>query len=70
MTTTAMHLAELNVGRLLAPTDDPRVAEFIAALEWLASLRAPSDSDRAFGCAWLKDARLWRTHGCSHVAAE
>ncbi|MBL9054557.1 MAG: DUF3291 domain-containing protein, partial [Tabrizicola sp.] len=28
-----MHLAELNVGRLLAPTDDPRVAEFMAALD-------------------------------------
>lgn len=27
------HLAELNVGRLLAPTDDPRVAEFMAALD-------------------------------------
>ena len=23
------HLAELNVGRLLAPVEDPRVAEFI-----------------------------------------
>ena len=30
--TQARHLAELNVGRLLAPTDDPRVAEFMAAL--------------------------------------
>jgi hypothetical protein len=28
-----MHLAELNVGRLLAPTDDPRVAEFMGALD-------------------------------------
>lgn len=27
------HLAELNVGRLLAPTDDPRVAEFMGALD-------------------------------------
>jgi hypothetical protein len=27
------HLAELNVGRLVAPTDDPRVAEFMAALD-------------------------------------
>ena len=25
------HLAELNVGRLLAPVDDPRVAEFMSA---------------------------------------
>lgn len=29
-----MHLAELNtVGRLVASTDDPRVAEFMAALD-------------------------------------
>ena len=27
------HLAQLNVGRLLAPTDDPRVAEFMGALD-------------------------------------
>jgi hypothetical protein len=27
------HLAELNVGRLVAATDDPRVAEFMAALD-------------------------------------
>lgn len=26
MTEAVLHLAELNVGRLLAPTDDPRVA--------------------------------------------
>ena len=30
---TGLHLAELNVGRLLAPTDDPRVAEFMSALD-------------------------------------
>ena len=34
MTTPAgCHLAELNVGRLLAPTDDPRVAEFMAQID-------------------------------------
>ncbi|MGH1329964.1 MAG: DUF3291 domain-containing protein [Paracoccaceae bacterium] len=27
------HIAELNVARLLAPTDDPRVAEFMGALD-------------------------------------
>ena len=26
-----MQLAELNIGRLVAPTDDPKVAEFMAA---------------------------------------
>jgi hypothetical protein len=32
------HLAQLNVGRLVAETDDPRVAEFMAALERIDSL--------------------------------
>jgi hypothetical protein len=159
-----MHLAELNVGRLVAPVDDPRVAEFMAALarvnalaermpgyvwrmtgdsgfsatdlapsddprmipnisvwqgvapledfvfntvhrafyerraEWfevlgkqhfvmwwvpaghqptlvealdkLARREAHGDSDAAFGWAYLKEARLWRNHGCTQVAAE
>ena len=169
--TGALHLAELNVGRLLAPTDDPRVAEFMAALdrvnglgkrmpgfvwmmegsggpgphksnvgntdakldgdaqyvsnltvwesvatleafvwntvhrqfyerrqEWfevlgrmhfvmwwipaghkptldealarLEMLRTSGDSDQAFGWKYLKDAVLWRGHGCTQVAAE
>lgn len=160
------HLAELNVGRLLAPTDDPRVAEFMAALdrvnglgkrmpgfvwmmegsgepgtgnteakiggdpqfvsnltvwtdvqslehfvwntvhrafyerraEWfevlgrmhfvmwwvpeghrptldealerLAHVQANGDSDHAFGWSYLKDAHLWKDHGCARMAAE
>ena len=32
------HLAELNVGRLLAPTEDPRVAEFMNALDRINGL--------------------------------
>ncbi len=32
------HLAQLNMGRLLAPTDDPRVAEFMAALDRINGL--------------------------------
>lgn len=158
------HLAELNVGRLLAPVDDPRVAEFIGnidringlgkrmpgfvwmlegsgspgatehaidgdplfvpnlsvwedvasletfvwgtvhkqfyerrqqwfevlgkmhfvmwwvpaghqptlaeALERLEMLTARGDSPDAFGWDYLKDATMWKTHGCQHVAAE
>lgn len=160
------HLAELNIGRLLAPTDDPRVAEFMdnldrvnglgkrmpgfvwmmegsgepgtgntensidddpqlvpnltvwedvasletfvwgtihkqfyerrqewfsilgeqhfvmwwvpaghrptldEALERLDDLRQNGSSERAFGWTDLKDAQMWRSHGCSHVAAE
>ena len=164
--TTQYHLAELNVGRLIAPTDDPRVAEFMAALdrvnglgkrmpgfvwmmegsgeprtgntetkiggdpqyvsnltvwedvksletfvwntvhkqfydrrrEWfevlgeihfvmwwvpaghrptldealerLAHVQANGDSDHAFGWSYLKEATLWKDHGCAKVAAE
>jgi hypothetical protein len=160
------HLAELNIGRLLAPTDDPRVADFMANLdringlgkrmpgfvwmmegsgepgtgntensidddpqsvanltvwqdvpslerfvwgtvhkqfyerraEWfqvlgdmhfvmwwvpagsrptlqdgldrLDHLRARGDSDHAFGWSHLKEATMWRTHACTHLAAE
>lgn len=161
-----MQLAELNVGRLLAPTDDPRVAAFMAALdavngigrrspgfvwmmegsgepgtgntetkiggdpqyvsnltvwenveslehfvwntvhrafyerraEWfevlgkmhfvmwwvpaghrptldealarLEHLQQHGDSDRGFGWSYLKEAQLWKTHGCKRMAAE
>ena len=161
-----LHLAELNVGRLLAPTNDPRVAEFMGALdringlgkrmpgfvwmaegsgepgtgntavkldgdaqfvsnltvwesvesleafvwntvhrafyerraEWfevlgklhfvmwwvpaghrptideamarLAKKQERGDSDKAFGWAYLKQARLWQSRGCTQVAAE
>lgn len=33
-----MHLAEINVGRLVAPTDDPRVAEFMENLDLVNGL--------------------------------
>ena len=33
-----MHLAELNIGRLLAPTDDPRVADFMNNLDRINGL--------------------------------
>ncbi|MBO9450254.1 DUF3291 domain-containing protein [Tropicibacter sp. R16_0] len=160
------HLAELNVGRLLAPTDDPRVAEFMAnldrvnglgkrmpgfvwmmegsgepgtgntensigddpqfvanltvwkdapslekfvwgtihkqfyerrqewfevlgamhfvmwwvpegheptldeAMERLEHLRSHGATEHAFDWSALKDAKMWQSHGCSHVAAE
>jgi hypothetical protein len=166
LTRPGYHLAELNIGRLVAPTDDPRVADFMANLdringlgrrmpgfvwmmegsgepgtgntenaiggdpqfvsnlsvwedvpslekfvwgtihkqfyerraEWfevlgkmhfvmwwvpaghkptldeamarLALLDEQGDSDDAFGWNYLKDAAMWKTHGCQHVAAE
>lgn len=40
------------------------------ALGRLAHLKAHGDTDHAFGWSHLKDARLWKTHGCAQVAAE
>jgi len=37
-----MHLAQLNVGRLLAPIDDPRIADFVANLEPVNALAEAS----------------------------
>ena len=48
--TAARHLAELNVGRLLAPTDDPRVAEFMAALDRVNGL-----GKRMPGFVWMME---------------
>ncbi len=47
---SGMHLAELNVGRLLAPTDDARVAEFMAALDWVNGL-----GKRLPGFVWMME---------------
>ena len=43
-------LAELNVGRLLAPTDDPRVAEFMGALDRVNAL-----GKRMPGFVWMME---------------
>lgn len=50
MTRPGHHLAELNVGRLLAPTDDPRVAEFMAALDRVNGL-----GKRMPGFVWMME---------------
>lgn len=48
----AWHLAQINVGRLAAPADDPRIADFIAALAPINALAEASP-----GFVWrLKDA--------------
>ena len=44
------HLAELNLGRLLAPTDDPKVAEFMAALDRINGL-----GKRMPGFVWMME---------------
>jgi heme-degrading monooxygenase HmoA len=44
------HLAQLNVGRLVADTDDPRVAEFMAALDRVNGL-----GKRMPGFVWMME---------------
>ena len=45
-----MHLAELNIGRLVAETDDPRVADFMAALD-----RVNGIGKRMPGFVWMME---------------
>lgn len=47
---SAMQLAELNIGRLLAPTDDPRVADFMNALDRVNGL-----GKRMPGFVWMME---------------
>jgi hypothetical protein len=44
------HLAQLNIGRLVAPTDDPRVAEFMGALDKVNGL-----GKRSKGFVWMSE---------------
>lgn len=48
--TGSRHLAQLNIGRLLAPTDDPRVAEFMTALDRVNGL-----GKRMPGFVWMME---------------
>ena len=41
------HLAQINIGRLVAPIDDPRIAEFVAQLELINGV-----ADKAPGFVW------------------
>ncbi|HMO09348.1 MAG TPA: DUF3291 domain-containing protein [Paracoccaceae bacterium] len=45
-----MHLAELNIGRLVAPPGDPRVAAFMAALDRVNGL-----GKRSPGFVWMME---------------
>lgn len=40
------------------------------ALDRLDYLRANGDSEQAFGWSYLREAKMWKTHGCTPVAAE
>lgn len=45
-----MHLAEVNIGRLLVPTDDPRVADFMNNLDRINGL-----GKRMPGFVWMSE---------------
>lgn len=45
----------------------PTLTEALARLDLLQTGGA---SDEAFGWSYLKDAQLWKSHGCAQVAAE
>ena len=47
---TGHNLAELNIGRLIAPMDDPRVAEFMSALDSVNGL-----GKRMPGFVWMME---------------
>jgi len=58
------HLAQINIGRLVAPIDDPQIAEFVAQLDTINSLaeaspgfvwRLKSDSGNATDIAYNDD---------------
>ena len=50
----AYHLAQINIGRLIAPIDDPKIAEFVSQLDPINAL-----ADGAPGFVW----RLQSTSG-------
>ena len=50
----AYHLAQINIGRLIAPIDDPKIAEFVAQLDTINVL-----AERSPGFVW----RLQSTAG-------
>lgn len=47
MPSGSYHLAQINIGRLLAPLDDPQIADFVANLEPINAI-----ADRAPGFVW------------------
>jgi hypothetical protein len=58
VTARAMHIAEVNVGRLLAPVDHPRMAEFVNALD---RINAVADAQPGF---------VWRLKGEGNDATD
>ncbi|WP_417241453.1 hypothetical protein [Celeribacter sp.] len=67
MTHATHHIAERNIGRLIAAPDDLRVAGFVGALERPAYTDEHGDSDHAFGWSYMTEATLYsREKLCAH----
>lgn len=47
------HLAQINIGRVVAPVDDPKIAEFVAQLDEVNAL-----ADKAAGFVWRLQSAL------------
>ena len=47
MTTPPLHVAQINIGTMVAPTDDPRVAEFMDGLDRINAI-----ADESPGFVW------------------
>ena len=52
------HLAQINIGRLVAPIDDPQIAEFVTQLD---AINALADTARGF---------VWRLQSASGNATD
>lgn len=57
-----MHLAELNVGRLVAPVDDPRVAPFVHALDAVNAI-----AERSPGFVWRLEGDTSQSPGATSL---
>ena len=58
MTGPAFHIAQVNIGRLIAPVEDPRMAEFVNALDRINAL---ADAQPGF---------VWRLTGAGNNATD
>jgi hypothetical protein len=58
VTGSAFHIAEVNVGRLIAPVEHPRMAEFVSALDRINAL---ADAQPGF---------VWRLTGAGNNAVD
>jgi len=59
------HLAQINIGRLIAPIDDPRIAGFVSQLDPINAL-----ADQAPGFVWRLQSAAGNATGIEYTAEE